>query len=233
MRSINLNFGWTIQKGEPSKIPMMPVQTQEISLPHDFMIAGDVAPDSKNGPNTGYYNGGTYTYAKTLDIPAQWEGRRVLVCFDGVFGQARVMLNGHIVGAHHYGYTPFAVELSEHLYYGRANQLAVVVSNENEPNSRWYPGGGIYRDVTLMTSPLVHIAVNGLCLRTDHIVGGDAFVTAMATVENHTARPFCGWVNFQVRDANAAGRIRVYVPRRDRRLPHPALRGKGKAMGCG
>lgn len=73
----------------------------------------------------------------------------------------------------------------------------VTVSNDDEPNSRWYSGGGIYRDVTLLTAPAVHIAPDGLYLYTDHILGGDAFVIAQAEVENHTAKAFCGWVAFK------------------------------------
>lgn len=188
MKRINLNSDWTIQQGEPSRIPIMPVQTRPVNLPHDFMIEGDVSADSKNGANTGYYNGGTYTYTKQLEIPAGWAGQRVLVYFDGVFGQTRVILNGHIVGSHHYGYTPFTVDLTGYLKFGGTNRLAVVVSNDNEQNSRWYSGGGIYRDVTLLTSPMIHLAPDGLYLHTDHVTNGDAFVVAEAAVENHTAR---------------------------------------------
>ena len=212
MRVEKINLGWTIQQGEPARIPMMPVQTRPVDLPHDFMIEGDVNPKSNNGPNTGYYDGGTYTYTKQLDIPADWEGQRVLVYFDGVFGETRVILNGHTMALHHYGYTPFAVDLTPQLKFGAVNRLAVTVSNDHEPNSRWYSGGGIYRDVFLLRSPMTHLAPDGLYLHTDHILNGDAFVIAEATVENHTARDFCGWVDFTAKDSTAQGKIRVFVP---------------------
>lgn len=210
MKRTDLNRGWTLQKGEPSRIPMMPVQTRLVNLPHDFMIEGNVNQDSKNGSNTGYYDGGTYTYTKQLEIPDEWAGQRVLVYFDGVFGQTKVILNGHVVGSHRYGYTPFTVDLTDYLQYSAANRLAVIVSNDDEPNSRWYSGGGIYRDVTLLTASAVHIAPDGLYFYTDHILGGDAFVVVQAEVENHTAKAFCGWVAFKL--GGAEGRIRVYVP---------------------
>lgn len=212
MLSKKLTTGWTIQRGEPSSIPMMPAETRPVTLPHDFMIEGDVAADSKNGANTGYYNGGTYTYTKQMDIPAQWEGQRVLVYFDGVFGQTKVILNGHIMGIHHYGYTPFTVDLTPRLKFGARNRLSVEVSNDSEPNSRWYSGGGIYREVRLLTAPMTHISPDGLYLHTDHILNGDAFVIAEATVENHTAFPFCGWVEFAVKGTDTKGKIRVYAP---------------------
>lgn len=209
MKRTNLNRGWTLQKGEPPRIPMMPVQTKPVDLPHDFMVEGNVNPNSKNGATSGYYDGGVYTYTKQLEVPTEWEGQRVLVYFDGVFGKTKVILNGHVMGSHRYGYTPFAVELTDLLQYGSTNRLSVTVSNDDEPNSRWYSGGGIYRDVTLLTAPMVHIAPDGLYLYIDHILNGDAFVVAQAEVENHSAKPFCGWVSFKIGDAE--GRIRVYV----------------------
>lgn len=212
MKKIDLNTGWTIQSGEPARIPMMPVKARPVTLPHDFMIEGDVDPKSKNGANTGYYNGGTYTYTKQLDVPAEWAGDRVLVSFDGVYGQTRVILNGHVAGSHHYGYTPFTVDLTKFLRCGEQNRLAVVVSNDNEPNARWYTGGGIYRAVTLLRSPATHIAPDGLYLHTDHLLNGDAFVIAEAEVENHSARDFCGWVRFSVKDTDTRGDIRIFVP---------------------
>ena len=212
MRMTKINLGWTIQKGEPARIPTMPAQTRPVNLPHDFMIEGDVSPVSKNGSNTGYYNGGTYTYTKQLDIPADWEGQRVQVYFDGVFGETRVILNGHIMGSHHYGYTPFVVDLTPQIKCGSANRLAVVVSNDNEQNSRWYSGGGIYRDVHLLASPMTHISPDGLYLYTDHILNGDAFVIAEAAVENHTTKDFGGWVTFSVKESSAKGKIRIFAP---------------------
>lgn len=211
MQRIKINHGWTIQQGEPSSIPMMPVKTRPVDLPHDFMIEGDVSADSKNGANTGYYNGGTYTYTRQINIPEAWMDQEVRAYMDGVFGQTKVILNGHVVGTHHYGYTPFTVDLTAHMKVG-SNRLAVVVSNDNEPNSRWYSGGGIYRDVYLMVGPGVHIVPDGLYLYTDHILNGDAFVVAEATVQNKTARAFCGWVDYAVAETGTKGRIRIYVP---------------------
>lgn len=212
MKRTKINLGWTIQHGEPSRIPMMPAKTRPVDLPHDFMIEGDVRPDCKNGSDTGWYSGGTYTYTKQLAIPDDWEGQRILVYFDGVFGLAKVVVNGNVAAIHHYGYTPFHVDLTPYLKYGQPNRLAVTVSNDCEPNSRWYSGGGIYRDVWLLTAPKTHITPDGLFLHTDHLLNGDAFVIAEAEVENHTAEDFCGWVDFSIGNGAAKGRIRAYVP---------------------
>lgn len=217
MKKTNLNLGWILQQGIPSSIPGMPAQTREVNLPHDFVIGSDVRADSKNGPNTGYYSGGTYTYTKKLTVAEKWENQRVLLSFDGIMGAAKVVVNGHHAGIHHYGYTPFLVDIAPYLYRGQENRIAVTVSNDAEQNSRWYSGGGIYRDVTLLTGPQVHIAPNGLFVRTDHFVGADAFVIVETTVENHTGTDRCAWVELAATEENgtevvASGRIKVFLP---------------------
>lgn len=199
MKRTNIDRKWEFMLGEPSNIPGMPRQTRQVNLPHDFMIESDVKADSVNGANTGHYSGGTATYTKYIDAPKDWEEKRVLVSFDGAFRDVTVILNGHIMGRHHYGYTPFCVDLTSRIKLGNRNRLAVIVSNDAEPNSRWYPGAGLYRHVHLLTAPKLHIAPEGIFAYTSHIVGEDAFVTAETTVENHTAEERDIWVNLAFR----------------------------------
>ena len=216
MKKQNISLNWTIQEGQPSSIPGMPVKTREVNLPHDFTIETNVRQDSKNGPNTGYYSGGIYTYTKKMTAPTEWDGQRVLLSFDGIMGTAKVIVNGHLVCVHHYGYTPFQPDIAPYLYYGEENRIAVVVSNDNEQNARWYTGGGIYREVELLVAPQVHIAPNGIYAHTSHFVGEDAFVIVETTVENHSAKDSCGWVSYTVTedgssDPVATGKIKVFL----------------------
>lgn len=162
MKRINIDREWEFILGEPSNIPGMQKQSRIVNLPHDFMVESDVKKDSVNGSNTGFYDGDTGTYTKYIDAPEEWEDKRVMVEFDGVFRDTSVILNGHIMGRHHYGYTPFRVELTDRIKYGKKNRLAVIVSNDAQQNSRWYPGGGIYRHVNLLLAPMVHIAPCGI-----------------------------------------------------------------------
>lgn len=216
MKKINIDREWEFMLGEPSNIPGMQKQTRIVNLPHDFMIESDVKAGSKNGTNTGFYDGDTGTYTRYIDVPEEWEGKRVLVEFDGAFRDTSVILNGHIMGRHHYGYTPFRVEISNRLKWGKKNRLSVLVSNDAEPNSRWYPGGGLYRHVNLLLAPRVHIAPDGIFAHTDHMVKGDAFVVVEVTVENHTVREQDLWVNVKFKrdgetDIAASGAIKVHV----------------------
>ncbi len=217
MKKHSLNHGWTIQSGEFSRLPGMFPKTKEVSLPHDFVIETDVRPDSKNGSNTGFYSGSTVTYTKKLTIPEDWKGQRILLHFDGIYGNAKVVVNGHHVGVHHYGYTPFHMDIAPYLYEEGENRISVTVSCDAEQNSRWYSGGGIYREAALLTAPQVHLAPYGLYVYTDHFIEEDAFVTVEATVENHTAADRCAWVDLSVTeegcsDIVAKGRIKVFLP---------------------
>lgn len=195
MKRTNIDRSWELIRGEYPQIPGMSPEKRIVNLPHDFIIEGDVSKNSAGGADVGYYNGGTATYTKYIQAGEEWTDKRVLVQFDGVFGETSVILNGHVVGKHHYGYTPFVVDLTKQLKAGQKNRLSVTVSNDHEPNSRWYSGAGIYRHVDLLTAPKVHIAPDGIYAYTDHIVGQDAFVVVETTVENHTAEDADVWVN--------------------------------------
>jgi len=210
---IELNKGWLLQQGEPSKIPMMPQKTVEVDLPHDFTIGSDVRADSKNGANTGYFCGSTVTYTKKISVPEDWAEKRILLYFDGVMGNSLIVVNGQAAGSHQYGYTPFSVDISDYLYYGEENRISVTVSNDAEPGSRWYTGGGLYRGAELLVKNKVHIAHNGLFFYTDHMIGNDAFVIAQATVENHTGRDACLWVEFADAEVGKLGKVKVFVPK--------------------
>ena len=118
-----------------------------VTLPHDAQISEKRGKDVSNGGH-GYFPGGLYTYEKTFTAPTEWEGKTILVEFEGVYKNATVSLNGKELCFHPYGYTGFFVELKD-LVYGGSNTLTVVADNSKLPNSRWYSGSGIYRPVWL------------------------------------------------------------------------------------
>ena len=118
-----------------------------VTLPHDAQISEKRGKDVSNGGH-GYFPGGLYTYEKTFTAPTEWEGKTILVEFEGVYKNATISLNGKELCFHPYGYTGFFVELKG-LNYGGSNTLTVVADNSKLPNSRWYSGSGIYRPVWL------------------------------------------------------------------------------------
>lgn len=184
MKRIDWNQDWEFQWGEPSGIPAMPARKIQVNLPYDFMIGTDVAKDAVGGAEVGFYKGGTGSYTKMLDITREEEALTHILSFDGCFGMTKVVVNGHVALRHHYGYTPFEVELDRYLHVG-SNRITVTASNTNEPNSRWYSGAGLYRKVTLLTGNQLHILPEGIYTYTKSIEG-EAVQVVETTVENDT-----------------------------------------------
>ncbi len=185
MKHVDVNKEWEFQMGEPSNIPMMPAEKKIISLPYDFMIAGDVAEDATGGSETGFYKGGTASYTKYIEITEEEKERIHILSFDGCYGMTKVVVNGHVAARHHYGYTPFTVEIDSYLKIGR-NRITVTAGNSNEPNSRWYSGAGLYRKVTLLTAEKVHVIPDGLYVYTKNVKGNLAELVIEASVKNET-----------------------------------------------
>lgn len=125
-----------------------------VDLPHDFLI-----PQENN-----LYETSDGWYRRTLHVPAEWLDKAVILRFDGVYMDCDVLLNGEVICTHHYGYTAFDAVLTGLLREGE-NTLHVHIRHQS-PNSRWYSGAGIYRDVTLHVLDKVHIALDGTYVTT-------------------------------------------------------------------
>lgn len=171
MKWENLNRDWFFKKGQVRVFPGKDADIlgKKVNLPHDYMIESDVHPDAPAGPAMGYYTEGAATYTKKMLIPAEWEGQKIYLHFDGVMMNASVSVNGSLVKVHHYGYTPFTADITDYVYYGEENRISVLVNPSMQPNSRWYTGAGIYRDVTLAHVSPIHIDVDGIFAWTKQI----------------------------------------------------------------
>ena len=145
------NDGWQFAK-LPNGSTLSDAQAaawSDVDLPHDFLIAQE---------NDLYENADGW-YRRVLSVPAQWLEQAVVLRFDGVYMDCDVLLNGEVLCTHHYGYTCFDADLTGKLHAGD-NELHVHIRHQS-PNSRWYSGAGVYRDVTLHVLPLRHIALDG------------------------------------------------------------------------
>ena len=119
-----------------------------VSVPHDWSIALDFNSSSAATYEGGYLDGGDAWYRTTVSVNKQ-NGRRYVLCFDGVYMESTVYVNGQQVHKNYYGYNPFAVDATEQMVSG-VNTIAVFVRNE-QPSSRWYSGSGMIRPVELVT----------------------------------------------------------------------------------
>ena len=160
MKRIDFNHDWTC------KCLTRPGEAVSVTLPHDAMISEPRAEDSVAEGNIGWYIGGDYEYVKRFVAPEDWRDKALLIEFESVMRDAEVWLNGQKAAQRPYGYTNFYVDPTPFLKYGQENELRVVAHNSEQPNSRWYPGTGIYRPVYLHIAEAAHIPVNGLRVRT-------------------------------------------------------------------
>ena len=127
------------------------VKWKNINLPHDWSIELPFDKNSPTGVGGGALRGGVGLYRKTFKLPASLKGKRVFIDFDGVYMNSQVWINGMPLGKRPNGYISFRYELTPYLHYGnQENWIGVEADNSKQPNSRWYSGSGIYRNVWLV-----------------------------------------------------------------------------------
>jgi beta-galactosidase len=157
-----------------------------VDLPHDWAISGPFFEgwDVEVGGGMGRLPGpGVAWYRKKLDIPLSDTARSVFLDVDGAMSYAIVWLNGQLVGGWPFGYASWRLDLTPYIVPGGDNQLAIRL--DNPPNSsRWYPGGGIYRNVWLTKTHPVHIGHWGACVTTHTISGTSATIDLELSVDN-------------------------------------------------
>ena len=154
-----------------------------LDLPHDWSVEGVASPDLSSC--TGYLPGGIGWYRKNIDIPADREGQKVYVYFEGVYNNSEVFINGKWLGKRPNGYISFMYELTPFLNFGGRNVIAVRVDHSAEADSRWYTGSGIYRDVYLVYANPVHIDLWGVYQYAD-IEGQNATLNVETSLVNQT-----------------------------------------------
>jgi beta-galactosidase len=214
---ISFNEGWRFEKGDPVEVggrlgyanlkpwlldPSKPSAPEggpyaetgfddrawrSVTLPHDWGIEGPFHHEypGETGKLPWW---GVGWYRKRFNVPATDAGRPVYLDFDGAMSYASVWLNGRLVGGHPYGYASFRVDLTPYVRAGAENVVAVRLDNPRE-SSRWYPGGGIYRNVWLVkTAPL---AVNhwGVTVTTPVVNPASAMVAVRVDLDNRSQLP--------------------------------------------
>ena len=195
------DFGWQFTKIVNGKSS----NSKLVDLPHDWDIyEGPNSGKGATGTGGGWFEAGKGEYRKTFAIdhlpltidhlpltidhlPLTIDHSLVKLHFEGVYQKAEVFVNGQKAGQHHYGYTPFTVDVTKFLYKDkRENEVVVKVDNSEQPNCRWYSGSGIYRHVWLETMPSLHIAENGVFVTTPDVSANKATVKVEVTVQNES-----------------------------------------------
>ena len=181
----SFNKNWLFFKGEAQgaeHINYDDTQWRPLDLPHDWAIEGpfDIKYNARCG---GLPFHGTGWYRKHFQIPKSAQGKHITLHFDGAMNNAKVYLNGQLVGHRPNGYIGFTVNLSQHLNYDGDNVVAVKLTPE-DLSSRWYPGAGIYRNTWLEINNKIHIPQWGTYITTPKITAKEADVNLNIEVNN-------------------------------------------------
>jgi beta-galactosidase len=159
---------------------------QRVDLPHDWAISGPFLTGAAAGVGGGMGrlpSPGVAWYRKKLELTPSDAGKSVFLDVDGAMSYAMVWLNGHLVGGWPFGYASWRVDLTPYMVPGAENQLAIRLDNPAD-SSRWYPGGGLYRNLWLTKTHPVHVAHWGTFVSTTRVSAAAASIRLQVTIEN-------------------------------------------------
>lgn len=188
VRSSDFTTGWKFYLGDVKEdvtaVDFDDTSWRVLNLPHDWTIEGDFSAENPAGAGGGALPGGLGWYRKTFTPAKELVGKKVFIEFDGVYMNSEVFLNGKLLGKRPYGYISFRYDLTPYLKLDVPNVLTVRVDNSEQPNSRWYSGSGIYRNVRLTVLHPVHVDLWGTYVTTPEVSKDYALVAVGTTVKN-------------------------------------------------
>lgn len=193
------NFGWRFQAGDLKDAYSVNYDDSSwrvLDLPHDFQI--EQPWDKGAGGARGFKAMGTGWYRKTFKADPEWKGKRVLLDFEGIMLIGDVWVNGQKVGGTDYGYIGFETDITKLLRYDADNVVAVSASTGKKGGSRWYTGGGLFRDVHLLVKDYVSIARHGVFISTPKITEQSADINVQVEVEGISGKQLDVEINARI-----------------------------------
>jgi beta-galactosidase len=183
----NFNSDWRFVKGDQAdtakQLDFDDSAWQVVTLPHDWAIAGPFNPEEHGYAGKLPWKGVGW-YRKTFQIDKADSGKQVYLDFDGVMAFPKVYVNGQLAGEWDYGYMSFRVDATPYIKFGEKNVVAVQADTRNH-GTRWYPGAGIYRKVTITLCEPVHVGHWNTYVTTPMIDKNTATVQIKTNIENH------------------------------------------------
>lgn len=201
-----LDVNWKFQKGnfeEAYKVNFNDSKWQSVTIPHDWAIYGpfdkkvdiqhvaieqngEKIATEKTGRTGALPHIGTAWYRNKFTLPKESKGKKVILLFEGAMSEPQVYLNGQKVGEWAYGYSYFYFDVSQFIQEG-ANTLSVKLTNK-EFASRWYPGAGLYRKVSLIVKNKESIDQWGQFVSTPFVSQKEAKVSIKTKVSVQNSR---------------------------------------------
>jgi beta-galactosidase len=202
--SRELHSDWRFAKGEhpgAEAAEFDDASWSTVRVPHDWAIAGPFDPNENGFAAKLPWRGvGWYRRSFTLDCQ---KDQQVYLDFDGVMAFPKVYVNGHLAGQWDYGYTSFRVDATPFINRKGRNVIAVRVDTTKH-GTRWYPGAGIYRKVTLQIRNPIHIGHWSTYVTTPSLGKDAAQIRVHSVIENHTKSDAKVGVLFTVRGPDGA-----------------------------
>ena len=189
-RSLDFTADWAFRLGDDTaaaRPDYNDADWRKLNLPHDWAIEGEFSKDNPSGTGGGALPGGIGWYRKTFTADKADEGKRYRIDFDGAYMNSTVYINGHELGTRPYGYISFSYDLTPYIKWGEENVLAVRVDNAEQPNSRWYSGCGIYRNVWLTKLNPAHIAQWGTYVTAEDVSKNSARLNIRTKIQYDAA----------------------------------------------
>ncbi len=157
-RTISFNKDWQFHLEDSLVTDSSQFSWKKLTLPHDWSIEGDFNKNNPAGVGGGALPGGIGWYKKIFKVAPTDSTKINSIVFDGVYNNSEVWINEHYLGKRPNGYIGFQYNLTPYLNFGeKENEILVKVDNSQQPNSRWYSGSGIYRNVWFQTTDKLHV----------------------------------------------------------------------------
>lgn len=218
--TLNFNSGWKFFLGNDSTAinpSYNDTKWRSLSLPHDWSIESNFIKDAPATNQGGSLPGGIAWYRKTFSLPASAKEKKLNIEFDGVYKNSEVWINGNYLGKRPYGYINFSYDLTPYLFFDKQNVIAVKVDNSLQPDSRWYTGSGIYRDVKIEVKPKIHFDESKTFITSD-IKINEVSINVYSEIENSANGQHTYQIKYQVFDKSGIEQMPIYNYNKTRQI---------------
>lgn len=189
--SLLLNFDWKfrlLQDGEQISGVQDDASWRTVNLPHDYQM--ELPWSQRAGGARGFKESRSAVYQNHFKADPAWRDRKVLLDFEGIMTNGEFFINGHRLGTITYGYLGAEFDISRYLDYEKENVATVVCHVAPSDRSRWYTGGGLFRDVHIYIKNPVSVTRHGLYITTPRISASEAQVALQVEIEGARAQRF-------------------------------------------
>lgn len=198
MKRVSLNQNWEYVEAalqNPLLVNMLQ-GWKKTDLPHDYSIEKGRSKTSPAGLDEGFFDGAGLYYKKTFILKDAAAGKQTWLEFEGISGMTEIWVNKKYVAKHLNPYTSICIDVTEAIRLGE-NEIMVHTDSRMKPNSRWYVGAGIYRNVWLHVGEKLAVKPYGLKISTKSLTAKEAILELSAEVTGDATQ-----IRYELKDAD-------------------------------